>query len=86
VYLKMVLAKLRYALMLRYAPGMKKDVENAVSKEDFEYLETLIKAKPEHISSATLSILLDAYQALRSSVIDSLPLEMALIKILGEQK
>jgi DNA polymerase-3 subunit gamma/tau len=86
VYLKMVLAKLRYALMLRYAPAMKKGIEESVSKEDMEYLTQLVAGKPEHISSATLSTLLDAYQSLKGSVIDSLPLELALIKILGVEK
>ena len=85
-YLKMILAKLRYALMLRYAPAMKKEIENTVSKEDLDYLVTLVAQKPEHISSMTLMTLLDAYQSLRSSVIDSLPLEMALIKVLGVEK
>jgi DNA polymerase III subunit gamma/tau len=86
VYLKMILAKLRYALMLRYAPGVAKSVEEEVGKEDMVYLVNLISTKPEHISSMTLSILLEAYQSLRSSVISTLPLELALMRILGVEK
>lgn len=85
VYLKMILAKLRYALMLRYAPATKKSIESALSTIDMEFIESLISGKPEHISSQTLSILLDSYQSLRYSVISELPLELALVKILNAE-
>ena len=55
VYLKMILAKLRYALMLRYAPTTKKSITDVISAHDMEFIEALIKDKPEHISSNTLS-------------------------------
>ncbi len=87
VYLKMILVKLRFALMLRYAPGTKESIKNIISAPDLEFIENMITSKPEHISSGTLLILLDAYQSLRNSVISELPLELALVKILnGEEK
>lgn len=82
VYLKMILSKLRYALMVRYAPKMKKKLQNNLFSEDYNFLEDLIKEKPDHISSRSLSILLEGYQAQKFAVIDSLPLELALIEIL----
>jgi DNA polymerase III subunit gamma/tau len=86
VYLKMILSKLRYALMLRYAPGTRKSIEGQVSVSDMEFIENLISSKPEHISSASLSVLLEAYQSLKTSVISELPLELALVKILNGKK
>ncbi len=86
VYLKMILMKLRFALMLRYAPKTKKSIESTLSSSDMEFIENLISSKPDHVSSNTLVILLDAYQALRYSVINSLPLEMALVKILNAEE
>ena len=86
VYLKMILAKLRYALMLRYAPNTKKSIEAVLSEHDMEYITKLISTKPEHISSSSLSILLDSYQSLRTAVISTLPLELALIKILNKDE
>jgi len=86
VYIKMILYKLRYALMLRYVSTTKKSIENIISERDMIYLTKLISTKPEHISSATLSILLEAYQSLHSAVISQLPLELALIKILNAEK
>ncbi len=83
VYLKMILAKLRYALMLRYAPTTKKSISDAISAEDMAFIEELVAKKPEHISSGALVVLLESYQSLRTSVISELPLELALVKILG---
>ena len=86
VYLKMILSKLRYALILRYAPKTKNDIEGVISENDMVYITNLIASKPEHISSLTLSILLNTYQSLKNAVISELPLEMALVEILNERK
>lgn len=86
VYIKMILYKLRYALILRHVPTAKKSIENTISERDMNYLSNLVSLKSEHISSSTLSILLEAYQSLRTSVIGELPLELALIKILNAEK
>jgi DNA polymerase III subunit gamma/tau len=85
LYLRMVLATLRQALMLRYIPSAHKLVLEAVGGDEFKYLDAIVKAKPEHINSHTLSLLLDAYQSLRTAVIDTLPLELALVRILNEK-
>lgn len=87
VYIKMILMYLRYSLMMRYAPQTKKIIEKYISEDDIKYISDLISNKPEYISSSTLSVLLEAYQAERNAVISSLPLELALVKILNaEQK
>ena len=86
IYIKMILYKLRYALMLRYVPDMKKSIKDIVNERDMIYLEKLISSKSEYISSATLSVLLEAYQSLRNTVISQLPLELALIRILNVEK
>lgn len=85
VYLKMILYKLRFALMLRYVPNTKYSIEKTLPEKDMVFLFKLISTKPVHISSSTLSILLEAYQSLRQAVIGSLPLELALIKILNAE-
>ncbi len=86
VFIKMILYKLRFALILRYAPGLKKSIENTISERDMDYLLKLISNKPEHISSSTLIILLHAYQSIRNAVISELPLELAIVKILNVEK
>jgi len=85
VYLKMILSKLRYALMLRYAPGTRNEIEAVISEHDMTYITGLIASKPECISSSTLAVLLEAYQSQKNTIISELPLEMAIVKILNEK-
>lgn len=82
----MILYKLRYALMLRFVPATKTSIKDIINEKDMAFLEGLVSSKPENISSKTLSILLEAYQSLRNSVISQLPLELALVKILNVEK
>ena len=86
VYIKIILSYLRYALMLRYAPSMKKHMADTLSASDLAYLEAIVQDKPEHISSRTLSTLLSAYQSQRHSFISELPLELALVHIFDGSK
>lgn len=85
VYMKMIIYKLRYALMLRYAPSTKSNIEKILNERDMKYLLDLISKKPEHISSSSLSILLASYQSQKTSIISGLPLELALVKILNAE-
>jgi DNA polymerase-3 subunit gamma/tau len=86
IYLKMILAKLRYALMLRYAPSSLNYLSSILNEKDISFIKDLISNKPETISSATLDILLTTFQNLKGSFIKELPLEIALIKILNVEK
>ena len=86
IYIKMIISKLRFALMLRYAPYTENYIKGLVKESDLLYLKDLIKDKPEYITSQTLSLLLNAYQEVRNAVISSLPLEITLIKIFNAEK
>lgn len=81
LYLNLVLIKLRYALMLRYAPDMRSYIGEHISTKDLDFLEDLVSRKPDTITSRTLEVLLDTYQNLHNPVIPSLPIEIALIDI-----
>ena len=85
VYLKLILVKLRAALLLRYAPEMKKDIEAKLGESDATFLREILKAKSDGISSKTLARLLQAYQELRFAFIPELPLELALVDLLGKE-
>ncbi len=86
IFLKMILGKLRYALMLRYVPTAKKSIESELSTSDMQFIDDLISSKPDTISSNTLLVLLEAYQSLKYAVIPALTLELALIKIINGEK
>lgn len=93
----LVLEKFRLALLIKNAPAAAKLHADAVSVEDWKALEEMVKeagasagqgttgASPR-LSSATLVELLKAYDQTGRTVIDSLPLEMAVLRIVGEGK
>jgi len=79
IFAKLVLQKLRFALLLRVAPEMEKGIAEELSKEDFEFLKKLSKEKT--ITSATLLTVLEYYDLLNRANIPQLPLELAIIKL-----
>lgn len=85
VYIKMILATIRYALMLRYAPNLKAKISKSLSAHDIDFATSLVQDKSEFITSTTLSTLLDAYQSTKYAFITELPLEIALAKILNKE-
>jgi len=81
VFMKLVLQKLRFVLLLRYAKEMEKEISDEVSAEDFTFLKKLAEAKDSAISSALLSELLSSYDAVGRAYIPALPIELSLIKL-----
>lgn len=86
LFMHLLLIKFRYALMLRYAPETESRIKEHVSDADLIFLKQVVAKKPETITTHTLEILLDTYIKLRYAVIPSLPLELAVIKILDTKK
>ncbi|MEK7140538.1 MAG: hypothetical protein AAB815_02015 [Patescibacteria group bacterium] len=57
-----------------------------LGKDDLEFLKSLIKKDSTGmLRSGALSILLGAYQDIDRAFISELPLELALVEILGEK-
>ncbi len=87
VFLQLVLQKLRFILLLRYAKEMEKEIEEEVSLEDFAFLRKIAgekSANSDGINSALLSELLLSYDQISRAHIPSLPIELALMRILGQ--
>jgi len=84
VYAKLVLRQLRAGLLLKYAPAGAGSLLDDFDEDEKKFLSTLIKEKGKNITSAVLIELLTAYQLLDYSYIPELPLELALIKIVGQ--
>ncbi|MEZ4103407.1 MAG: DNA polymerase III subunit gamma/tau [Candidatus Paceibacterota bacterium] len=83
IYLKLILIKLRLALLMRYAPEMKKDLEKDIVDSDEEFFKEILKDKKGIITSKTLEILLETQKQIKHSFVKSLPLEVALTKIIA---
>ena len=81
VFATLLLQKLRAMLLLRFAPAVKKAVEEELSEGDRELLTGLAKDKNAVLTADVLVAFLEATECVRFSAIPSLPLEIALIKI-----
>ena len=85
IFIKLLLYKMRIALLYRYAEGMRKEISSSISESDLEFLEKVTKEPNGIIVSKTLDIFLSAYETMGSAFIQTLPLELAVIKIIGEK-
>jgi DNA polymerase-3 subunit gamma/tau len=84
VLLDLVIVSMRRVLLCRVAPAVSKAELSGTSDEEQAFIESLTKVQSAHLNSAALLALLDAASKQRYASIESLPLELALIKILGE--
>ena len=85
LFFKLIIEKFRVAIILRYAPKLENEMSEDLSREDLEFLKSLVKADKEGIlRSGALAVLLDEYQNMEKAFIMELPLELALIRIVGE--
>ncbi len=86
VYLKMLLAKMRAILLLRYAPNMEVTLKDEFPPDDMTLIKELASSKEKRINSHVLSEFIHASHDIGWSVIPSLPLELALIRTTSEKK
>ena len=85
VFLKMILRSLRFVLLLRFAPDMKKLITDETGEEEFEKLSALAKTA-KNINSKTLLAFLESYSRQTYSSIPELPIELAIIESCGINK
>lgn len=86
LFTKLIIQKFRMAIILKYAPRLEAEMSGDLSSEDVAFLKEISKKDKEvMMRSSSLSILLEAYQNIDRAFVSELPLELALIKILGEK-
>ena len=81
VFLKLILHTTRAVMLVRF--GSEAIVKDDLSEKEFAFISDMAK-KGENFSSATLVELLTAYEKTTGSYISSLPLELALVNIIGK--
>ena len=87
LYFKLIIQKFRMAIILRYAPKLKEEMAGDLSEADLGFLKDLVKTDKEGmLRSGALTILLDSYENMDNAFITELPLELALVRILGQDK
>lgn len=82
LFLKLLTMKLRTALLLRYAPGMKAKLFESMTEGERESIIEMLKTKGSNLSSKSLEILLETGEKMKYASVTTLPLELALIKII----
>lgn len=86
LYLKLIIQKVRMAIILRYAPKLEETMAGDLSSDDLVFLKNIVKEDKEGMfRSQTLATLLEAYQNIDRAFISELPLELALVKILKKE-
>ncbi len=86
LFSKLIIQKVRIAIILRYAPKLEDVMAGEMSSDDLNFLKDLVKEdKEDMFRSGTLAILLEAYQNIDRAFISELPLELALVKILKKE-
>ena len=85
LFIKLLIHLFRGALVLRVAPNHK-ELTAEMNDTDKKQLTDLVGKHAQMITSANLAHILESYQKMRYSFIASLPLELALIEMLGEKE
>ena len=86
LYFKLILAKLRAVLLMRHAPALATKFQEEMTDTDFVFLQKLAQEKGGKINSDTLLALLGYYDMLAKAYLPELVLELALAKIIGQDK
>lgn len=84
-FLKLVIHNLRLVFMVRFSPGALRDLETRLSENAISFLKS-VSGKGGKLSGRTLLVMLEAYDRSKHSVVPELPLELALVELLGESK
>jgi DNA polymerase-3 subunit gamma/tau len=75
----LVLEKMRFILLVQHSPSSEKSVKERVSDDDWVFIEE--QAKKKMLTPTMLVTLLEALDAQSRARIDSLPLELAVVKV-----
>jgi len=83
VFLKLVLRLIRYAMFLKFAPAVGQELTAPLGETERQFVEALAGRKESSSLSLILRELLVTYDELGRSYIPELPLELAVLRIVG---
>jgi len=83
LFLELVLASLRSALLIRYAPELRDSLKEEHGEDEYVALEML--AKEKGITHQTLLAFLEASERIRYAPIPVLPLELAILELFSDE-
>ncbi len=83
LYLSLVLEYMRQVLLVRYAPELHASLQEELG-EEFVRVKKIADAKDSKLTHQTLKVFLDASARVRFSPVPSLPLELAVLELIGQ--
>ena len=83
-FMKLLLQKARAVLLLRHAPQLHELLQAGYTDDDVAFLKRLAEEKNSCMRASALKHLLEAYDATDRACIPQLPLELALISMIGQ--
>ncbi len=86
VFIKLLLRTLRLVMLNVYAPAILKELDEELSPDRRLFFEEMKPFVGKTINSSLLLSLIEAYEKIDQTSLPQLPLELALIKIIGQDK
>ena len=86
LYLSLVLEQVRTMLLVRFAPELRKEIAEELGTDAYATVEKVAQTKDSRLTHQSLKVLLDATERMRFSPVPSLPLELAVFELLGQDK
>ena len=83
IFMKLILRKVRAVLLLRFSKDMEGQIKEDFTDSDFKFLKEMSGKDGARVSSGALGELLEAYSVMRFAYLPQIPLELALMKIIG---
>lgn len=80
LFSSLLVMKLRIGLLMRYAPEMKKTLEQEMGDEEKTFFHELLKIKGGALTSKTLEMFLEAEKQMKHAFLKHLPLELAILR------
>ncbi len=79
IFMTLILEKMRFILLTQFSPSSKQQIQSRTSEDDLAFISSL--AGKKLVTAAMLSIMLQASTDTSRASIESLPLELAVVKI-----
>jgi len=79
IFSTLILEKLRFILLFQHSTGSKEVIEERVSSDDWSFIT--LQAEKKLLTPAILTAILDAANGIGRARIETLPLEMAVVKV-----
>lgn len=83
--LDLTIYMLRRILLIKVAPSIADSELSILPKEEQDFIKKIASKNSPYVTSKTLITFLEAVQSERYAVVETLPIELALVKVLGKE-